>query len=73
VSPERKYCREVLKHVCEAQTRLRKPNKPDYICELLIKYVRGCIIDWCLHDCAYDLVRQTESELDFLIGALFIE
>lgn len=71
VNPERKYYREVLRHVREAQNRLRKPYAPEYVCELLIKYVRGCIVDWCLHGCAYDLVGRTGAELDFLLSALF--
>ncbi len=71
VSPDRKYYQAVLRYVREAENRLRQPYTPEYVCELLIKYVRGCIIDWCLHDYAYDLVKRTDAELDLLINALF--
>ncbi len=71
VSPDRKYYRAVLQFVRKAANRLRKPFSPEYVSELLIKYVRGCIIDWCLHDCSYDLVSRTDAELDLLLDALF--
>jgi AcrR family transcriptional regulator len=73
-SPQREYYRRVLMHVRQAKDAhlFAAVYTPEYITELLIKYVRGSIIDWCLHDYSYDVVKRTEEELDILIGALTV-
>ncbi len=70
VSPQRKYYRSVLYHLRRAADEglLKEGFSPEYITELLIKFVRGCIIDWCLHDCDYDVVGLASKELDLMIS-----
>lgn len=70
--PDRLYYKRVLMHARQAETagQLRSEFTPQYVTELLIKFVRGCIIDWCLHNYKYDVVARTDTELDLLIGAL---
>ncbi len=74
-NPKRRYYQRVLMHVQQAQDKhlFAVPYSPEYITELLIKYVRGCIIDWCLHDYSYDVVKHTEEELNLIIGALTVK
>lgn len=73
--PEREYYRRVLLYACqaEAQGLFKEGIQPEYAAELLIKFVRGCIIDWCLHDFHYDVIARTDQELDLLLSALCIE
>lgn len=70
--PNRIYYQSVLRYAQEARGQeLLKPGlEPEYVSELLIKFVRGCIIDWCLHDYKYDVVVQTDRELDILLAGL---
>lgn len=70
VNPERAYYQRVLLCVSNARSDFRVDLEPGYIAELLIKFVRGCLIDWCLHDCGYDVVERTSMELDFLLRGL---
>jgi hypothetical protein len=70
--PNRMYYQSVLRCAREAEHKglLKKGVGPEYVTELLIKFVRGCIIDWCLHDYRYDVVSQTDKELDLLLEGL---
>jgi AcrR family transcriptional regulator len=70
--PNREYYRSVLHHARTAKEQglLKDGMEPEYVTELLIKFVRGCMIDWCLHDYKYDVVAQTDRELDMLLGAV---
>ncbi len=70
--PNREYYQRVLHYAREAKAQglLKDGMEPEYVTELLIKFVRGCIIDWCLHDYRYDVVAQTDSELDMLLGVV---
>jgi hypothetical protein len=70
--PNRMYYQSVLRCAREAEHKglLKKGVGPEYVTELLIKFVRGCIIDWCLHDYKYDVVSQTDKELDILLNCL---
>ncbi len=74
-NPDRMYYQRVLLYVqqAKAQELFRTGYAPEYIAEFLIKFVRGCIIDWCLHNYAYDVVLQTDAELDLVIGALCVK
>jgi len=71
-NPQRKYYRAVLHCTRRAADAglLKDGFDPEYVAELLIKFVRGCIVDWCLHDCNYDVVQRTSRELDLIIGAV---
>ncbi len=73
-SPQRKYYRAVLHHTRRAADAglLKEGFNPEYVAELLIKFVRGCVIDWCLHDCKYDVVQLTSKELDLLISMVSV-
>ncbi len=70
--PSREYYQRVLHYAREAKAQglLKDGMEPEYVTELLIKFVRGCIIDWCLHDYRYDVVARTDAELDMLLGAV---
>lgn len=70
-SPDRMYYQKVLHYVRQAydEKLFRAGYTSEYITEFLIKFVRGCIIDWCLHNYAYDVVSQTDAELDLVISA----
>jgi AcrR family transcriptional regulator len=70
--PNREYYRSVLHHARAAKEQglLKDGMESEYVTELLIKFVRGCIIDWCLDDYKYDVVTQTDRELDMLLGAV---
>jgi AcrR family transcriptional regulator len=72
--PNRIYYQSVLRCAREAEHKglFKKGIEPEYVTELLIKFVRGCIIDWCLHDYKYDVVSQTDKELDVLLCGLCI-
>ncbi len=75
VSPKRAYYQSVNKHVRRAQQAgaLTKALDSGVISEMLIKYVRGNLVDWCLHDGAYDVAARTEAELSILMNALLPE
>lgn len=71
-NPQRKYYRTVLHCTRRAADAglIKEGFSPEYVAELLIKFVRGCIVDWCLHNCDYDVVQRTSKELDLIIGAI---
>jgi len=71
--PQRLYYQRVLHYTTLAhrQEFLKEGFTPQQAAELLIKFVRGSLIDWCLHDCSYDVTARTEQELDLLLGALY--
>lgn len=71
VDPNRKYYRAVLSCIRQSENMLRSDLRPEAATDMLIKYVRGCIIDWCLHDFSYDLVLQLDMELDLLLETIF--
>lgn len=73
VSPDRLYYRAVHKYVAIAQQRgdLTTTLSADQITELLVRFVRGNLIDWCLHDGGYDIVAQTEKEVDLLLASSY--
>lgn len=71
VNPERLYYRAVRSCVKRAQAEGLFVNtlSATEITELFVRFVRGCLIDWCLHDGAYDVCALTEREVDVLISA----
>lgn len=71
-NPQRLYYQRVLHYTtlaCE-QGKLNKNFTPQQAAELLIKFVRGSLIDWCLHNCDYDVTARTKQELNLLLGGL---
>lgn len=72
VDPQRLYYQRVLHYtkLAHAQGILNENFTPQQATELLIKFVRGSLIDWCLHNCDYDVTARTEQELDLLLGGL---
>lgn len=72
VSPSRAYYQNVYKHVYRAQQAgdLTQTYSTQALSEMLIKYVRGNLVDWCLHDGAYDVSARTAQELSVLIRAM---
>lgn len=73
VSPDRLYYRTVGKYVEKArrQELLTATQTADEMTELLVRFVRGNLIDWCLHDGGYDVVAQTAKELDLLLASRY--
>ncbi|MDR1619209.1 MAG: TetR/AcrR family transcriptional regulator; helix-turn-helix transcriptional regulator [Clostridiales bacterium] len=72
VSPRRAYYQSVRRHVRRAQRAGDFTNalETEEIAEMLIKYVRGNLVDWCLHDGAYDVAARTDAELREFMRAL---
>lgn len=74
ISKNRDYYMAVNRYVTSAQEKglFTKDLKHYKISEMLIKFVRGNLFDWCLHDGNYDVVKTTEDELDRVLGAFRI-
>lgn len=74
VNTERTYYKAVYSYVSKVQEQGLFSSKYsiEYITEFFIKFVRGNIIDWCLHDFKYDILQQTKNEIDLII-VLFIK
>ena len=72
VDPSRAYYQNVRAYaeLAHEQGILHTDYTPREATELLISFVRGCIVDWCLHDCAYDLLARAAKGLDLVIGGL---
>jgi AcrR family transcriptional regulator len=72
VREDRRYYRavETLVEKAMEQGLLSKKHTVRQTSELLIRFVRGEIIDWCLHNASYDIVKQTSEDLDLLLKAL---
>lgn len=62
---ERPYYQAVLSYVKQAQKeeRLDASADAEEVTEHLLRIGRGTILDWCLHDYGYDLMKQAESDL----------
>ena len=69
VNTKRTYYKAVYSYVSVAQKQglLASNYSITYITEFLIKFVRGNIIDWCLHDFRYTILQQTEKEINMFI------
>lgn len=69
---DRSYCRAVLGFVEQAvaQGLIRSPMSAGEITDFLLRVGRGTILDWCLHDYAYDLMEQSALDLDFILDKL---
>ena len=69
VSFDRSYYRAVLDCVQRLADagQLLPDCQPHTIANLCIIFIRGHLIDWCLHDQAYDVVNQVRSVLPIFI------
>ncbi|MDL2234792.1 TetR/AcrR family transcriptional regulator [Christensenellaceae bacterium OttesenSCG-928-L17] len=69
VSPERAYYQTVRKYVMIAQREGLMDTTPsaEEISEFLVKFVRGSLVDWCLHDGKYDIMERANRELGPLL------
>lgn len=65
----RLYYKTVKKFVekCQREGFVKKDYSAAYISDFLIKSVRGCVVDWCLHDGEYNLTKRTEQEVEYFI------
>lgn len=72
-NPSREYYRVVYRMVEQAfsQGYHADGRSVRQTAELLIQFVRGCLVDWCLHNQAYDVVEQTKDGLRVLLRGLF--
>lgn len=68
IDKDRLYYRTVWKYAdqCLREQRINTSLSADYISELLIRVVRGDIIDWCLHEYSYDLMAYIRKDLDVI-------
>ena len=71
VDPNRKYYRAVLSCIRASDQFLNQTLAPEEAADMLIKYVRGSIIDWCLHDFSYEIAERLEKELNLIMDAIF--
>ena len=68
VNPDRAYYRaayDCVQRLAE-EGQLRPECHPHKIAELCISFVRGCLIDWCLHNQSYDIVEHVRNVLPIL-------
>ena len=74
-SPNRVYYKKILFHIENAQEDglIRDGFSPKYISKFLIKFNRGCIIDWCLNEYSYDVLKSIDKELDMIISLFFVD
>lgn len=65
VSFDRSYYRAVLDCVQRLfdAGRLCPDCHPREITNLCVSFVRGCLVDWCLHDQSYDIVSHARAYL----------
>lgn len=65
----RLYYQTVLNYVRSAAEggMVCQNMRPEEIAELLIKNVRGNLVDWCLHDGSYPVAARTRQELELYL------
>lgn len=71
ISPDRIYYKTVRRYVEKAQNLgfLVKSIDSGDITHLLVKSVRGSLVDWCLHGGAYNVTERVSKEFDIAIKA----
>ena len=69
---DRSYYLAVLNYVEQAmdQGLFHSTMNAGGITDFLLRVGRGTLLDWCLHDYAYDLMEQSARDLDFLLDNL---
>ena len=75
VSPDRTYYRYTYNCVQRIQEAglLRPEYSPQKISELCICFVRGCLIDWVLHDQDYNIMEHVRSVLPILLRGFLLD
>lgn len=74
VSPDRTYYRytyDCVQRLADAGM-LRPECNPQKIAELCISFVRGCLLDWTLHNQNYDVVEHMRSILPILFRGFLL-
>jgi len=75
VNPDRTYYRftfHCVQRLAEAGM-LRPEYSPQKISDLCICFVRGCLIDWTLHNQNYNIVEHVRSVLPILFRGFLVE
>ncbi len=72
VRPDRKYYRTIEELVTKAKTNglFHCDMTEKEITSFLLRINRGVILDWCLNDYSYDLMKQAEKDLVFVLDKL---
>lgn len=67
---ERVYYQSVLRYVRKAQKggKIVSSADPEYVTDHLLRVGRGTILDWCLHDYGYNLMKQSEKDLKMTLS-----
>ena len=73
-NPNRVYYKKILDFIKEADELglVKDEYSPKYIANFLIKFNRGCIIDWCLNDYSYNVLDVVDKELDLIIDLFLV-
>lgn len=68
----RKYYQTILYYTKEAvkQGLFGTEKSAEELTEFMIRTNRGDIIDWCLHDYEYDLLKRAQEDLFFILKGL---
>lgn len=74
INHARKYYQTIYHYLEIANhNKLLRTNKSlDYLTDFLLKFVRGSIIDWCLHNYDYNLLSRLEDDLAFVFPSIFV-
>lgn len=66
---DRIYCQMIRRLVAEAaaQGRFNSAQSVQTIGDAILRLSRGVVYDWCLHDGAYDLVKQLHMDMRFVL------
>lgn len=74
VSFDRAYYRTVLDCVQRLADagQLRPDCHPRSIANYCVIFIRGCLVDWCLHDQSYDIVSHVRSMLPIFIRSFAV-
>lgn len=69
LSEDRQFYIQLARAIDEgkAKDEIRKDITTHDICWRLLRFSRGIIFDWCLHDCNYDVVEFGTEEITFYL------
>lgn len=70
LSEDRKFYKELFKIVDAAQANgeMRNDVSCHDICWRILRFSRGIIFDWCIHNCEYDIMTFGVQETIFFLG-----
>jgi TetR/AcrR family transcriptional regulator, fatty acid metabolism regulator protein len=65
LSEDRKFHKQLCEIVDNGQKlgEIRSDMSSHDICWRILRFSRGLIFDWCLHDCKYDIMDFSENEM----------